>query len=102
MYNPIETGKRIHKCRKTKHFTQEQAAESLNISIKHYSEIERGITGLSFELFIKICEIYSVSADFLLFGEQEEISPQLLLKLNSFPTEKKNQILSILTAILEL
>ena len=53
MYNPVETGNRIRECRQTKHLTQEQAAEALSISIKHYSEIERGITGLSFEIFIK-------------------------------------------------
>ena len=102
MYNPVETGNRIRECRQTKHLAQEQAAEALSISIKHYSEIERGITGLSFEIFIKICELYSISADFLLFGQQEELSPQLLRKLNNCPPKKKNQILSILQSVLEL
>lgn len=33
--------------RKQKHMTQEQLAEKPDISLKHYSELERGITGLS-------------------------------------------------------
>lgn len=102
MYNPVETGNRIRECRQMKHLTQEQAAEALSVSIKHYSEIERGITGLSFDMFIRLCELYSVSADFLLFGKQEDLSPQLLSKLNNCPAKKKNQILSIIQSILEL
>lgn len=102
MYNPVKTGNRIRECRQLKHLTQEQAAEALSISIKHYSEIERGITGLSFDMFIKLCDLYTVSADFLLFGKQEDLSPQLLSKINSCPEQKKNQILTILQSILEL
>ena len=74
MYNPVKTGNRIRECRQLKHLTQEQAAEALSISIKHYSEIERGITGLSFDMFIKLCDLYTVSADFL-FEYSRAVTP---------------------------
>ena len=46
----------------------------LNISIKHYSEVERGITGLSVENIIKISNILHVSIDYLLKGEIREFA----------------------------
>ena len=44
-----DIGKRIAKLRKENKMTQSQLAEILDISVKHVSEIERGITCLSLE-----------------------------------------------------
>ena len=59
-------GERMKTQRKLMHLTQEQMAERLDISIKHYSEAERGIIGLSVENLIKVSEILGVSLDYLL------------------------------------
>lgn len=61
-------GKRLKQCRKERHLTQEQLSEMLGISQKHYSEAERGITGLSVKQLIKISDILSISLDYLLKG----------------------------------
>ena len=52
-----EMGLRLKERRKEMRMTQEQLSDQLNISIKHYSEVERGITGLSVENIIKISNI---------------------------------------------
>lgn len=40
-------GKKIKECRRKLGLTRETAAEELGISVKHFSEVERGIAGLS-------------------------------------------------------
>lgn len=61
-------GERLRHQRKQKCFTQEQLAEYLDISTKHYSEVERGLTGMSVENLIKVSEILQVSLDYLIKG----------------------------------
>ena len=63
-----EIGSRLKQTRKEKNLTQEKIAELLGISQKHYSEVERGITGLSIKHLIQISDILSVSLDYLLKG----------------------------------
>ncbi len=67
----IEIGKRMREQRKLLHFTQENMAEMLNVSIKHYGGVERGIAGLSLENFIKASEIFGVGLDYLIKGTKE-------------------------------
>ena len=63
-----EIGLRLKQIRKERHLTQEQISELLGISQKHYSEVERGITGLSVKHLIQISDILSISLDYLLKG----------------------------------
>ena len=76
-----EMGLRLKERRKEMRMTQEQLSDQLNISIKHYSEVERGITGLSVENIIKISNILHVSIDYLLKGEikKEEFPNEMIL-----------------------
>ena len=76
-----EMGLRLKEKRKELCMTQEQLSDQLNISLKHYSEVERGITGLSVENIIKISNILHVSIDYLLKGEikKEEFPHEMIL-----------------------
>lgn len=76
-----EIGLRLRQIRKERNMTQEKLSEALGISQKHYSEVERGITGLSIKNFIQISEIMNVSLDYILKGT---------LPKNTFPTQKIN------------
>ncbi len=67
-----QIGMRLKQLRKEKGFTQEQVAELLDISQKHYSEVERGLTGLSVKHLIQISDILAVSLDYLLKGTISE------------------------------
>ena len=61
-------GTRIAQLRKNHNLTQEQLAEKLDISIKHCSSVERGVSRLSLEYLIEISNLFDVSLDYLVKG----------------------------------
>lgn len=61
-------GSRIAKLRKEQGMTQEQFAEKLDISIKHCSSVERGLSSLSLEKLIDVSNLFDVSLDYLIKG----------------------------------
>ena len=58
-------GSRLAILRKRNGLTQEQLAEKLDISIKHCSSVERGLSCLSLEKLIEVSNIFDVSIDSL-------------------------------------
>ena len=92
-----EMGLRLKERRKEMRMTQEQLSDQLNISIKHYSEVERGITGLSVENIIKISNILHVSIDYLLKGEikKEEFPNEMILFNHNCSLEQQTRVLHI-------
>ncbi len=92
-----EMGLRLKETRKELCMTQEQLSDQLNISLKHYSEVERGITGLSVENIIKISNILHVSIDYLLKGEmkKEEFPYEMVLFYQNCSVEQKKGVLQI-------
>ncbi len=96
-YKP-DMGKRIRICRQQSGLTQEKMAEILDVSVKHYSEVERGITGLSVEKLIFLSHLFHVSLDYLLKGDGEPASiPCILTDLyDSCPDEKKTSLIKLI------
>lgn len=78
----IEIGKRIAQLRREHHLTQEQLAEMLDISVKHCSAVERGISSLSTEKYISLCNIFNTSLDYLIRGYPFDYSCQIPPFLN--------------------
>lgn len=64
-------GSRLAKLRKEHNMTQEQLAEKLDISIKHCSAVERGLSSLSLEKLIDVSKLFDVSLDYLVIGNFE-------------------------------
>ena len=94
-----EMGNRIKITRKKLRLTQEAMAEKLDISIKHYGDIERGNTGISLELLLKISSELNVSLDYLVKGSElnAEYVPQRLVDCYlGFSDEGRNVLLNIL------
>lgn len=78
-------GKRIAKLRKENHLTQADLAETLDISIKHCSSVERGLSRLSIEKLIEVANLFHTSLDFLIQGKCNsnqyiELFPSTLLE----------------------
>ncbi len=96
-----EMGRRLSAYRKGLHLTQEKVSEMLDISLKHYSELERGITGISVDLLIDISKTLNVSLDYLLIGDNRNVnvSPEFNEKYNSFSPEQQKKILEIMDII---
>lgn len=59
-------GQRIKEKRKDMNISQVQMANYLHFSYQHISNIERGITGISLDLLIRISDLLQVSVDYLL------------------------------------
>lgn len=60
---------RIRKAREDAGYTREKFSEALGVSVSYMAEVERGRTGISVKMLIKICKLLGLSADFVLFGE---------------------------------
>ena len=94
-------GKRLRAYRLESSLTQDKMAEILDVSLKHYSELERGITGLSIEKLIFLSNYLGLSLDYLLKGEQnKDILPFILIDVyGSCPDEKKGHLLELLKSL---
>lgn len=94
----IDIGKRIARLRKDRHITQEQLAEMLDISIKHCSAVERGVSSLSIEKYIALCEIFDTSLDYLIRGLSVNDHcniPPTLLQLYQRSDEEERKLLKM-------
>ena len=61
---------RIRKSREEQGYTREKFAEVLDVSVSYLAELERGKTGISVKMLVKICKLLGLSADYVLFGEE--------------------------------
>ena len=76
-------GERVKQARKAKRFTQAQVAETINMSSKNFSQLERGMTGISLSTLISLCKAFDVSADNILFGmESSKQKNSISIKLS--------------------
>jgi len=63
---------RIRKAREDLGYTREAFAEKLDVSVSYLAELERGRTGISVKMLIKVCNVLGLSADYVLFGEERK------------------------------
>ena len=81
-------GANLKQYRKNKHLSQEELAEKVDISVKHLSKIERGLTFVSADLLLKLSDNLEVSVAQLFCKENENIYDDNLLKRFDRITEK--------------
>ena len=67
-------GERIAHLRKDSNMSMAQFGKMVGISGQHLGMVEKGITGLSIDTTMQICEKTGASADFVLFGINDPIS----------------------------
>ncbi len=98
----IEIGKRIRKARDRRHMTQEELAEKLELTTQFLSDAERGVCGISLETLINICEILSVSSDYILFGNNTtSVMEDTVLRINRLSKAEQNLINRSINTTLE-
>lgn len=61
---------RIRKARENMGYTREKFAEKLDVSVSYLAELERGRTGISVKMLVKVCNLLGLSADYVLFGTE--------------------------------
>ena len=83
--------------------TQEVVAEHLGISVKHFSEVERGIAGLSIENLINLSNILGLSVDYISKGDSNISECESTLSLlQNVPKEKEEQIKNLIRIGIDL
>ena len=68
--------------RKKRHLSQEQLAEKVDISAKHLSKIERGVTFVSAELLEKLSDTLGISVAQLFCNKDENINESINGNIN--------------------
>jgi len=53
-------------------YTRERFAEKLDVSVSYLAELERGRTGISVKMLIKVCNVLGLSSDYVLFGRERD------------------------------
>ena len=69
---------RIRKAREDLGYTREKFAEKLDVSVSYLAELERGRTGISVKMLVKVCNVLGLSADYILFGSDRQEDAQRL------------------------
>ena len=67
----MDMGERIAKRRKELNLTQEQLAESINLSLQSISCIELGKKAIRPQNLVNLCNTLNVSTDYILTGKKE-------------------------------
>ena len=78
---------RIRKAREEMGYTREKFAEKLDVSVSYLAELERGRTGISVKMLIKVCNVLGLSADYVLFGEERSDDKMRLDAINRISPE---------------
>lgn len=68
----VEIGARIRKCRETLGYSRETLAEKSELASSFLGTIELGSGSFTAESLIKLCRALGVSADYILFGIEEQ------------------------------
>lgn len=98
-----QMGQRIKAKRKSMNLTQENVSEKIGISVKHFSEVERGIAGLSIENLIKLSDLLSTSIDYIVKGENDEKNWDCVLNsLKRVPEQKDILIKELIDIAIEI
>ena len=59
----IKIGKKIQQIRKSNGYTQEKLAEKIEVSARHISDIEQDRSKPSYEVLIRICNLFQIGMD---------------------------------------
>lgn len=93
---------RIRKSREEQGYTREKFAEKLDVSVSYLAELERGRTGISVKMLIKVCNLLGLSADYVLFGTEREQDTLRLDAIHRIDDKYLPLLDSVMTELLEL
>ena len=98
----MSLGERLYELRKSKHLSQEQVAEQLNVTRQTISKWETDESKPDFDKIVPICNLYGISSEQLLKGnveEQEVVEEEKQVVINTNDIKKKRTFF-ILSGIL--
>lgn len=75
----IKTGKIIQTIRKSNGYTQEKLAEKIEVSVRYISDVEQDRAKPSYEVLIRICNLFHIGLD-QIFCEYLEVKNNKILE----------------------
>ena len=98
----MSLGERLYELRKSKHLSQEQVAEQLNVTRQTISKWETDESKPDFDKIVPICNLYGITSEQLLKGnvEEEVIVLEQKQVITNNNDNKKKRTLFILSGIL--
>lgn len=95
-YN-LEVGTRIRSVRESLHMTRERFSEKCDISDSFLAAVECGKKSITVKTLKKICSAANVSADYIVFGRNNDFeSDNIIELLCSIPRNKRSSAMIIL------
>ena len=96
MANLKEIGKRIQNRRKQLGLTQEQLADEMNVSVQMVSNLERGNKSIRIDNLLRLCQLLSVSTDYILTGKENASDISALAQQIAALPEKEKAMIRLL------
>lgn len=93
---------RIRKARENMGYTREKFAELLDVSVSYMAEVERGKTGISVKMLMKICGVLGLSADYILYGENRAEDDALASEIHRVDDKYLPLLQGVITELLAL
>ena len=93
---------RIRRAREDQGYTREKFAEKLDVSVSYMAELERGRTGISVKMLIKVCNLLGLSADYVLFGNERAEDAKRLDAIQRINEKYLPVLDAVTTELLEL
>lgn len=93
---------RIRRAREDRGYTREAFAEQLDVSVSYLAEVERGRTGISVKMLTRICRVLGLSADYILFGEEDTSDRMLLSSIRRIDKKYHPLLDKLITELLAL
>lgn len=72
--------------------TQEQVAKELGISVSHYGHFETGIREPNLHTLTELCQLFHVSADYLLGIAEDETLEPFFREIRALPQTERDKI----------
>lgn len=86
----IKIGKNLQQIRKSNGYTQEKLAEEIEVSARYVSDVEQDRAKPSYEVLIRICNLFEVSLD-QIFSEYLKIKENKSLEYSIAGYEQLNE-----------
>lgn len=94
---------RLKQIRKERGLTQQQLSEDIDITIDHYVKVESGARNVSLPVFVRLCRVLQVSADYFLCEEKpaSALSPEQRAYLQTVEFDELEALLQMLRLLYE-
>ena len=94
-------GQRIRAAREQHHWTREELAEKVELSVNTMAEIELGRNGTRLENFVRLCRLLEVNADYILFGDAPPAAQRVMELLRDRDEETLRVVEKTVAALLQ-